>query len=102
VREQVLIDALAAMVVLDPGRFDVIVASNLFGDILSDLAAAVAGSIGIGAQMLEHLGEEEAAAAVLAAVGEMLASDGPRTPDLGGSATTAEVTAALTASFAAR
>jgi hypothetical protein len=32
----------------------------------------------------------------------MLASDGPRTPDLGGSATTAEVTAALTASFAAR
>ena len=52
--EQVLIDALAAAVVLDPGRFDVIVASNLFGDILSDLAAAVAGSIGIapsGAQM---------------------------------------------------
>jgi tartrate dehydrogenase/decarboxylase / D-malate dehydrogenase len=45
--EQVLIDALCAMVVLDPGRFDVIVASNLFGDILSDLAAAVAGSIGI-------------------------------------------------------
>ena len=45
--EQVLIDALAAMVVLNPGRFDVIVASNLFGDILSDLAAAVAGSIGI-------------------------------------------------------
>lgn len=41
------IDALAAKVVLDPGRFDVIVASNLFGDILSDLAAAVAGSIGI-------------------------------------------------------
>src|SRR5690242_5024235 len=45
--EQVLIDALAAMIVLDPGRFDVIVASNLSGDILSDLAAAVAGSIGI-------------------------------------------------------
>ena len=45
--EQVLIDALAAAVVLDPARFDVIVASNLFGDILSDLAAAVAGSIGI-------------------------------------------------------
>ena len=37
------IDALAAKVVLDPGRFDVIVGSNLFGDILSDLAAAVAG-----------------------------------------------------------
>jgi tartrate dehydrogenase/decarboxylase/D-malate dehydrogenase len=41
------IDALAAKLVLHPSRFDVIVASNLFGDILSDLAAAVAGSIGI-------------------------------------------------------
>jgi tartrate dehydrogenase/decarboxylase/D-malate dehydrogenase len=38
---------LCAKLVLDPGRFDVIVGSNLFGDILSDLAAAVAGSIGI-------------------------------------------------------
>lgn len=43
----VLIDALAASLVLHPERFDVIVASNLFGDILSDLAAALAGSIGI-------------------------------------------------------
>jgi len=140
--EQVLIDALAAMVVLDPGRFDVIVASNLFGDILSDLAAAVAGSIGIapsgnlnpereypsmfepvhgsapdiagqgianpigaiwsGAQMLEHLGEEEAAAALLAAIEQMLAGDGPRTRDLGGRATTAEVATELAASFARR
>ncbi|MDG4858996.1 tartrate dehydrogenase [Streptomyces sp. T-3] len=41
------IDALAAKFVLDPARFDVVVASNLFGDILSDLAAAVSGSIGI-------------------------------------------------------
>jgi tartrate dehydrogenase/decarboxylase/D-malate dehydrogenase len=41
------IDALAAKLVLRPADFDVIVASNLFGDILSDLAAAVAGSIGI-------------------------------------------------------
>jgi tartrate dehydrogenase/decarboxylase/D-malate dehydrogenase len=41
------IDALAAKLVLQPARFDVIVGSNLFGDILSDLAAAVAGSIGI-------------------------------------------------------
>jgi tartrate dehydrogenase/decarboxylase/D-malate dehydrogenase len=41
------IDALAAKLVLAPGDFDVIVASNLFGDILSDLAAAIAGSIGI-------------------------------------------------------
>jgi tartrate dehydrogenase/decarboxylase/D-malate dehydrogenase len=139
--EQVLIDALAAMVVLDPGRFDVIVASNLFGDILSDLAAAVAGSIGIapsanlnperdfpsmfepvhgsapdiagqgianpigaiwsGALMLEHLGEHEAARAVLTAVEEMLAGGGPRTRDLGGTATTAELTAALTSSLGA-
>jgi tartrate dehydrogenase/decarboxylase / D-malate dehydrogenase len=137
--EQVLIDALAAMVVLDPARFDVIVASNLFGDILSDLAAAVAGSIGIapsgnlnperecpsmfepvhgsapdiagqgianpigaiwsGAQMLEHLGEEEAAAAVLGKLEQMLADDGPRTRDLGGTATTAEVSAELVSSF---
>ncbi|GAA2212524.1 tartrate dehydrogenase [Nonomuraea monospora] len=41
------IDALAAKLVLHPERFDVIVASNLFGDILSDLAAAVAGGIGV-------------------------------------------------------
>ena len=137
--EQVLIDALCAMVVLDPGRFDVVVASNLFGDILSDLAAAVAGSIGIapsgnlnperecpsmfepvhgsapdiagqgianpigaiwsGAQMLEHLGEQEAAGAILANLEQMLAGDGPRTRDLGGTATTAEVIAALLSSF---
>ena len=106
-----------AKLVLDPGRFDVIVGSNLFGDILSDLAAAVAGWIGIapsanlnperefpsmfepvhgsapdiagqgianpigaiwsGALMLEHLGEQEAAAAVLDAIEAMLADDGP-------------------------
>ena len=44
---QMLIDALAAALVLRPETFDVIVASNLFGDILSDLAAALVGSIGI-------------------------------------------------------
>ncbi|GAA2235033.1 tartrate dehydrogenase [Herbiconiux moechotypicola] len=43
----VLIDALAAELVLKPARNDVIVASNLFGDILSDIAAATGGSIGI-------------------------------------------------------
>jgi tartrate dehydrogenase/decarboxylase / D-malate dehydrogenase len=140
--EQVLIDALAAMVVLDPGRFDVIVASNLFGDILSDLAAAVAGSIGIapsanlnperelpsmfepvhgsapdiagrgianpigaiwsGAMMLEHLGEADAASAITTALEGSLANDGPRTPDLGGTATTADVTAELAGSFPIR
>jgi tartrate dehydrogenase/decarboxylase/D-malate dehydrogenase len=46
--EPVLIDALAARAVLRPDTVDVIIASNLFGDILSDLLAAVAGSIGLG------------------------------------------------------
>jgi tartrate dehydrogenase/decarboxylase / D-malate dehydrogenase len=130
----VLIDALAAAVVLNPKRFDVIVGSNLFGDILSDLAAAVAGSIGIapsgnlnperecpsmfepvhgsapdiagkgvanpigaiwsGAMMLEHLGETAAAEAIVATMAAVLAH-GPRTRDLGGTATTADVTAAV-------
>jgi len=138
--EQVLIDALCAALVLTPQRFDVIVASNLFGDILSDLAAAIAGSIGIapsanlnpekdfpsmfepvhgsapdiagqgianpigaiwsGAQMLEHLGETAAANDVLANLESLLANDGPRTRDLGGTATTADVIDALTPSFA--
>jgi tartrate dehydrogenase/decarboxylase/D-malate dehydrogenase len=45
--ESVLIDALAARAVMHPTSLDVIVASNLFGDILSDLLAAIAGSIGV-------------------------------------------------------
>ncbi len=45
--ERVLVDALAARMVLDPAGIDVIVGSNLFGDILSDLAAAVTGSLGV-------------------------------------------------------
>jgi tartrate dehydrogenase/decarboxylase / D-malate dehydrogenase len=45
--EQMHIDALVARVVSDPSRFDVIVGSNLFGDILSDLTAAVSGSLGV-------------------------------------------------------
>lgn len=45
--QQYHIDALVAMFVLDPKRFDVVVASNLFGDILTDLGAAIGGSIGI-------------------------------------------------------
>jgi tartrate dehydrogenase/decarboxylase/D-malate dehydrogenase len=134
--DQVHIDALAALLVLDPGRFDVIVGSNLLGDILSDLAAAVAGSIGIapsanlnpernhpsmfepvhgsapdiagqgtanplgaiwtGAMMLDHLGEQDAASDVLERMEAMLAEGGPRTPDIGGAATTQDVVAALT------
>ena len=49
VLEKRLIDALAAELVQRPHEFDVIVASNLFGDILSDLAAAVVGSLGLAA-----------------------------------------------------
>lgn len=129
------IDALAAKLVLDPARFDVIVGSNLFGDILSDLAAAVAGSIGIAPSanlnperefpsmfepvhgsapdiagrgianpvgaiwsaslMLDHLGHPDAAAGILSAITTLLGQTGVRTPDLGGSATTDEVTSAL-------
>jgi tartrate dehydrogenase/decarboxylase / D-malate dehydrogenase len=127
-----LIDALCAKVVLQPQAFDVIVGSNLFGDILGDVAAAVAGSIGIapsgnlnperefpsmfepvhgsapdiagkgianpigaiwaGAMMLEHLGHPDAAARVVDAIARVLAAREVRTPDLGGSASTAELT----------
>ena len=133
--DQYHIDILCAQFVQHPDWFDVVVASNLFGDILSDLGPAVAGSIGIapsanlnpervypsmfepvhgsapdiagagvcnpigqvwaGAQMLEHLGERAAAAAVLAAIETMLRDGGPRTRDMGGQAGTAEVGAAL-------
>jgi tartrate dehydrogenase/decarboxylase/D-malate dehydrogenase len=129
------IDALAAKFVLQPERFDVVVGSNLFGDILSDLAAAVAGSIGIApsanldptkeypsmfepvhgsapdiagqgianpvgavwsaALMLEHLGHADAAGEVLSAIEATLASSGTRTADLGGSASTIQVTDAF-------
>jgi tartrate dehydrogenase/decarboxylase/D-malate dehydrogenase len=137
--ERVLIDALCARVVRAPGSLDVVVGSNLFGDILSDLTAAVAGSIGIapaanlnperdhpsmfepvhgsapdiagqgianpvgqvwtGALMLEHLGHPEAAAAVHRAVETVLDDRRNHTPDLGGRATTEEVTAALEAAI---
>ncbi len=132
--EKVLIDALAARMVLAPRSLDVIVASNLFGDILSDLAAAVAGSIGVApsanlnpprrypsmfepvhgsapdiagqgvanpvgtlwaaSMMLDHLGEPEAAAALTGAFESALGS-GVRTRDLGGSASTREMTDAV-------
>ena len=137
--DQYHIDILAAHLVQHPDWFDVIVASNLFGDILSDLGPAVAGSIGLapganlnpdrahpsmfepvhgsapdiagkgvanpvaqmltGAMMLDHLGERAGAAAVEAAVGEVLAARDPRTPDLGGAAATADVTAAVVAAL---
>jgi tartrate dehydrogenase/decarboxylase/D-malate dehydrogenase len=47
--ERVLVDALAARIVRDPGSLDVVVGSNLFGDILTDLAAAIQGGMGMAA-----------------------------------------------------
>ncbi|MFD0975104.1 tartrate dehydrogenase [Plantactinospora endophytica] len=131
-----LIDALAASLVLRPHRYDVIVASNLFGDILSDLAGAITGSIGCapsanlnpdgrhpsmfepvhgsapdiagqgianpigqiwsGALMLDALGHPDAATDLVAAFEAALAG-GARTRDIGGSASTAEVAAAVRA-----
>ncbi|NNM74795.1 tartrate dehydrogenase [Enterovirga aerilata] len=124
------IDILTAHFVLNPDRFDVVVASNLFGDILSDLGPACTGTIGIapsgninptrehpsvfepvhgsapdiagqgianpigqiwsGAMMLEHLGETEAAADIVAGIERVLAERTLRTRDLGGNAGTEE------------
>ncbi|MCF8483590.1 MAG: isocitrate/isopropylmalate dehydrogenase family protein [Rhodobacteraceae bacterium] len=58
--EEVLVDSAAALLVRDPGRFDVILATNMFGDILSDLAAEVAGGLGLGASL--NLGPDHAVA----------------------------------------
>ncbi|KRB87839.1 tartrate dehydrogenase [Noviherbaspirillum sp. Root189] len=129
-----LVDAVTTRMVLKPHTLDVIVGTNLHADILSDLAAALSGSLGIGptaninpernfpsmfepihgsafditgkgianpiatfwtaAMMLEHLGEQEAARALMKAIEQVTAS-GIHTPDLGGSATTADVTRAV-------
>jgi tartrate dehydrogenase/decarboxylase / D-malate dehydrogenase len=129
-----LVDAMSTRFVASPASIDVVVATNLHADILSDLAAAVAGSLGIaptanldperrgpsmfepihgsafdivgqgianplatfwtGALMLEHLGEAQAAGALMAAI-EQVTGDGVLTPDLGGKATTADVTRAV-------
>lgn len=135
------VDALAARMVTDPASLDVIVASNLFGDILTDLGAAVSGSLGVapganinperthpsmfepihgsapdiagkgianpigaiwaGALMLDHLGAPDAHDRIVAAIERVLSEDGPRTPDLGGTATTRELADAITQSLAA-
>jgi tartrate dehydrogenase/decarboxylase/D-malate dehydrogenase len=129
------VDALAARMVTDPASLDVIVASNLFGDILTDLGAAVSGSLGIapsgninperrhpsmfepihgsapdiagrgianpigavwaGALMLDHLGIAAGHDLVVRAIERVLAGGGPRTPDLGGRASTDDVTQAI-------
>jgi tartrate dehydrogenase/decarboxylase/D-malate dehydrogenase len=122
------IDILAANFVLHPDWFDIVVGSNLFGDILSDLGPACTGTIGIApsgslnperkfpslfepvhgsapdiagqgianpvgqiwsaAMMLDHLGEPEAAKAIVAAIETVLADERLRTRDLGGKADT--------------
>ncbi|TMH55958.1 MAG: tartrate dehydrogenase [Betaproteobacteria bacterium] len=132
--DQYHIDILSAHFVQRPQAFDVVVGSNLFGDILSDLGPAICGTIGIapsaninptreypslfepvhgsapdiagkgianpigqiwcGAMMLEHLGHADAAGAVMRGIERVLA-EGPRTPDLGGKATTVDLGKAI-------
>ncbi len=129
-----LVDAMTTRMVRRPQSIDTVVATNLHADILSDLAAALAGSMGIaptgnidperrnpsmfepihgsafdlvgkgianpvgsfwtGAMMLEHLGEKDASAFLMRAV-EQVCEAGITTSDLGGKATTAEVTRAV-------
>jgi len=136
--DQFHIDILSAHFVQRPERFDVVVGSNLFGDILSDLGPAVCGTIGIapsanlnperdfpslfepvhgsapdiagkgianpigqiwsGALMLDFLGYKAASDAVVAAIERVLADkNAPKTPDLGGGATTADLGRAIAA-----
>ena len=139
------IDILSARFVLQPDRFDVVVASNLFGDILSDLGPACTGTIGLaasanlnperkfpslfepvhgsapdifgkkianpvamiwsGAMMLDFLGDGDARFtrahdAIMRAVEKVLV-EGPRTPDVGGTANTAAVGGAVVAALEA-
>ena len=133
--DKMLVDAMTTRMVLKPETIDTVVATNLHADILSDLAAALAGSIGVAptsnlnperrfpsmfepihgsafditgrgianpigsfwtaAMMLEHLGESAAAARLMTAVERVTAAGAPLTPDLGGTATTREVTDAV-------
>jgi len=136
-----LVDAMTTRMVLKPKSIDVVVATNLHADILSDLAAALAGSLGIAptanlnperkfpsmfepihgsafdimgkgianpiatfwtaSLMLEHLGEGDAAQRLMRAIERVTAEPAFHTPDLGGKATTAEVTKAVAAALAA-
>lgn len=139
--ESLLVDRAVMEFVRRPESFDVVVASNLFGDILTDLAAIVVGSMGLAASanidptrsnpsmfepvhgsapdiadkgianplaavlsaamMLEHLELHDASNALHSAVANLLATDAPRTPDLGGGNTTTEVGGALVELIAA-
>ncbi|MGA2132071.1 MAG: 3-isopropylmalate dehydrogenase [Bryobacteraceae bacterium] len=133
--ESLLVDAAAMNFIRRPETFDVVVASNLFGDILSDISAIVVGSMGLAASanldpsrrfpsmfepvhgsapdiagkglvnplaailsagmMLEHLEQPGAARDVEQAVAAVLAEGRARTPDLGGTSSTQEVTDAV-------
>jgi len=135
-----LVDACTARMVNRPATLDTLVATNLHADILSDLAAALAGSLGIAptgnidperrypsmfepihgsafdimgqglanpvgtfwscVMLLEHLGEGAAAQALMAAIERVTADPALHTRDLGGTATTAEVTRAVCAHIA--
>ena len=132
--DKMLVDAMTVRMTLNPESLDTIVATNLHADILSDLAGALAGSLGVAptanidperrypsmfepihgstfditgkgianpvatfwtaCQMLDHLGEADASARLMKAVEEVCAA-GIMTPDVGGGATTAEVTDAV-------
>ncbi len=132
--DKMLVDAMTVRMTLNPKSLDTIVATNLHADILSDLAGALAGSIGVaptaninpeghfpsmfepihgsafditgkgianpvatfwtGAQMLEHLGEAAAAERLMRAVDQVCGA-GIMTADVGGKATTREVTDAV-------
>jgi len=133
--DSLLVDAAAMNFIRRPSSFDVVVGSNLFGDILSDVSAILTGSIGLAASanldttrrfpsmfepvhgsapdiagrgivnpmaqilsaglMLDHLGLPEAAQQVEGAVAAVLAEAKIRTPDLGGSSKTRDVTTAV-------
>ena len=133
--DKMLVDAMTMRMVMRPGTLDTIVATNLHADILSDLAAALAGSLGIAPTanlnperafpsmfepihgsafdimgkgianpigtfwsavlMLEHLGEKAAADRLMRAIERVTADRRFHTPDLGGTARTADVTAAV-------
>jgi tartrate dehydrogenase/decarboxylase/D-malate dehydrogenase len=130
-----LVDAMTMRMTLKPVSLDTIVATNLHADILSDLAAALAGSLGVAptanlnperkfpsmfepihgsafdivgkgianpvgtfwssVMMLEHLGEPAAAHRLMRAIERVTADAALHTPDLGGTATTAQVTRAV-------
>ena len=132
--DKMLVDAMTVRMTLKPETLDTIVATNLHADILSDLAGALAGSLGVAptanidperrfpsmfepihgsafditgkgianpiatfwtaAQMLEHLGERDAAARLMSAV-ERVTEAGILTPDVGGTANTSQVTEAV-------